>query len=275
MLVSAPRDVTLRRARSLAPRGVLRIVAAAPISLAPLAAQPPASLRVAVYDARGVGASALRTALDALAADDRIAARTIAPADVRAGVLEELDVVVFTGGRGSIQGRLLGEDGRERVRRFVRRGGGYVGICAGAYLAIQGPAEFHKIGIVAARNLTGDAWQRGIAPARVVPEDGSAPRELHYANGPLFSRADVEGLAPFVTLATFDADVHSERHGTRSGEMPGAPAVIAARYGRGRILLFSPNPTLEPAQPELLVRAVRWTHAGTFAPDLRWRDVLE
>ncbi len=246
-----------------------------PAGVMPVASQSPRVLRVAVYEARGVGASALETARAAFAGAERVEARTVTPDDVRAGALDSVDVVLFTGGRGSVQGQLLGEDGRERVRRFVRDGGGYVGICAGSYLAIQGPAEFHKLAMVAGHNLTGDSWQRGIAPTRVVPGDGSAARDLHYANGPLLAREEVAGLAPFVTLATFDADVYLEGYGTRSGEMPGAPAVVAARYGRGRLLLFSPNPTLEPAHPDLLVRAARWTGAGGDVPaTLRWRDVF-
>ncbi len=254
-------------------------IAAALLAIAilpwPVGTAQPSTLRVGVYEARGVGASALDSAMAAFGASADVTAQRITPADVRAGALDELDVVLFTGGRGSIQGQLLGEAGRERVRRFVRGGGGYVGICAGAYLAIQGPAEFHKIGIVAARNLTGDLWRRGIAPARVAPSDGTDARELHYANGPLLAREEVPGLAPFVTLATFDADVYWEAHGTRPGEMPGTPAVVAARYGQGRILLFSPNPTLEPAHPELLVRAARWTHRdGAVPAGLRWRDVF-
>ena len=57
--------------------------------------------------------------------------------------------------------------------------------------------------------------------------------------------------------------------------MPGTPAVAAARYGEGRIVLFSPNPTLEPAHPDLLVRAARWVaQAGPVPPDLRWGDVF-
>jgi hypothetical protein len=247
------------------------------LALAPWgsSAQSAPALRVGVFDARGVGPSALESAMIAFGAAGGVTARTITPADVRAGALDDLDVVLFTGGRGSIQGQLLGEDGRERVRRFVHRGGGYLGICAGAYLAIQGPAEFHKIGIVAAHNLTGDLWRRGIAPARVVPSDGSSARELHYANGPLFEREEVEGLAPFVSLADFDADIYWERYGTRSGEMRGTPAVVAAQYGRGRLVLFSPNPTLDPAHPELLVRAARWTRApGSVPAALRWRDVF-
>lgn len=237
-------------------------------------AQDARPLRVVVYQAPGVAPSALATALEAFGAAG-LDARAVSPAEVRAGALDDADVALFTGGRGSLQGQLLGEDGRERVRRFVRRGGGYVGICAGSYLAIQGPAEFHKIGFVAAHNLTGDAWIRGIRPTPVTPNDGSPQVVLHYANGPLLAPEAVDGLAPFVTLATFDADVYWEEHGTRTGEMPGTPAVAAARYGRGRILLFSPNPTLDPGHPELLVEGARWVARGGAVPSsLRWRDVF-
>jgi hypothetical protein len=232
------------------------------------------TLRVAVFEARGVGATALDAAMAAFASGGVEAVR-VTPDDVRNGALDRFDAVLFTGGRGSVQGELLGEDGRERVRRFVRGGGGYLGICAGAYLAMQGPPEFNKIAIVGAHNLTGDAWQRGSRETRLVPTDRSTPLGMHYENGPIFEREVVRGLEPFVSLATFDADVYMEEYGTRSGEMRGTPAVIAASYGRGRILLFSPNPTLEPAHPELLVRAAHWTHGrGRVRANLRWRDVF-
>lgn len=229
-------------------------------------------LRVAIYSAPGVGDDALVAARGALAELD---AREVTPEDVRGRGLDRASVVLFTGGRGSVQGRLLGEDGRERVRRFVREGGGYVGICAGSYLAIQGPAEFHKIGIVAAHNRTGDRWIRGIAPIPVRPNDGTAELELHYANGPILEAEAVPGLAPFVTLATFRGELYLQGHGTLPGEMLDTPAIAVAAYGRGRIVLFSPNPTLEPAHPELLLRAVRWAARGEpIGAAVRYRDVL-
>ncbi|MCB9593846.1 MAG: hypothetical protein H6719_14020 [Sandaracinaceae bacterium] len=257
----------MRRLWLLVP--VLLLAAAAVVH-----AQRATPLRVVVYQAPGVAPRALETALEAFVAAG-FDARAVTPEDVRAGALDDADVALFTGGRGSLQGRLLQEAGRERVRAFVRRGGGYVGICAGSYLAIQGPAEFNKIGFVAAHNLTGDRWHRGIRPTRVVPNDGSEPLDLHYANGPLLTPERVDGLAPYVTLATFDADVYWEAYDTHPGEMPGTPAVAAARYGEGRILLFSPNPTLDPGHPELLVRGAQWTARGGAVPaSLQWRDVF-
>ncbi|HJL19086.1 MAG TPA: BPL-N domain-containing protein [Sandaracinaceae bacterium LLY-WYZ-13_1] len=258
-------------------RTVAPVAAAAALLVSVATAQPAdRSLRVVLFEARGVGDAALRTALAAYA-EAGIDARTAGPRAMRDGTaLDGADAVLFTGGRGSVQGRLLGARGRAHVRRFVRRGGGYVGICAGAYLAIQGPAEFHKIGLVAGRNLTGDRWRRGIRPAELAPADGSAPVVLHYANGPLFAREPVEGLPPFVTLATFDADVYLERFDTHPGEMPGTPAVVAAGFGRGRVLLFSPNPTLAPARPALLSRGTRWAaRGGPVSAELGWADVFE
>lgn len=248
----------LRRLRNAVPA----IVAVLLVALAGQA-QPSVAL-VAVYDAPGVGDEALATAVASIDATPGLRSLVVTPEDVRGGALarEGARAVLFTGGRGSVQGRLLGEEGRELVRAFVRAGGGYVGICAGAYLALQGEPEFYKLSIVAGRHSTGDAWVRGIGPATVAPSDGSPAVTLHYANGPLVAAEVVPGIAPFTTLATFATDYHVEREGTHEGEMLGAPAALAARYGDGRIVLFSPNPTLEPAVPEILSCALAHVAAG-------------
>lgn len=239
----------------------------------------PRAVRVALFRSPGVARDALDATEALLRATRGFELTVLGPSDVRAGALSGQDVVVFTGGRGSIQGRFLAEDGRARVRDFVRDGGGYVGICAGAYMALQGEPEFHKVAFVAGRHATGDAWRRGVATTWVEPLDGSARVPLHYANGPIFAPEVVEGLDAYVPLALFRADVYSERHGTRAGEMPGTPAVVAARYGRGRLVLWSPNPVLEgpdePAQPELFLRSLRFAdHDAPLPADLGWRHVF-
>lgn len=239
----------------------------------------PRAIRVALFRSPGVARDALDATESLLRATRGFELSVVGPHDVRQGALDSQDVVVFTGGRGSIQGRFLGEEGRATVRAFVREGGGYVGICAGAYMALQGEPEFHKIAFVAGRHATGDAWRRGVATTWVEPLDGSPGVPLHYANGPILAREVVEDLDAFVALALFRADVYAERHGTHAGEMPGTPAVVAARYGQGRILLFSPNPVLEgpdePAQTELFLRALRFVdEAAPFPAAVGWRHVF-
>jgi hypothetical protein len=215
---------------------------------------------IAVLDAPGVGAEALAAAIAAIEGSETLRARVLSPADVQRGRLEGARALLVTGGRGSRQGRALGDDGCEAVRRFVREGGGYVGICAGSYLAMQRPRssteESYKAAFVAAEHATGDAWQRGIAPIPLVPEDGSPAVTLHYANGPLLAPVAVEGLPTPRALARFGGEVSSARGGTLPGQMRGAIALLATSYGRGEVVLFSPNPTLAPAEPGLLVRAL-------------------
>ena len=59
--------------------------------------------------------------------------------DIRAGVLDDdVDLLVIGGGDPNWYMGQLGSDGRERIRSFVFGGGGYVGICAGAYLGCPG-----------------------------------------------------------------------------------------------------------------------------------------
>lgn len=245
------------------------------LALAPwgVRASAQAPCRVAIFDGPGVGADALAAAEACIGAAGLPLARAT-PDAIRAGALSEADVVLFTGGRGSHQGRALGEAGRDVVRRAVEEGLGYVGICGGTFLALQGAAEFHKLAIVAARHATGDAWMRGIGPADVVPEDGSGAVSLHYANGPLAEPEPVPGLAPPTVLARFATDYALPEHGTLPGEMRGRAAILSATYGRGRLVLFSPNPTLPPSVPALLVSALQRTARGATTPLTRYRDVF-
>lgn len=55
---------------------------------------------------------------------------------VQAG-LDALDVLVISGGDTFAVAGALGPDGAESIRRFVRRGGLYIGSCAGAYLPMR------------------------------------------------------------------------------------------------------------------------------------------
>lgn len=229
--------------------------------LGPRRARAAAALRIGLYQAAGVHPVAFAAEKALLERSAGFVCTVLRPADIRAGALAEQDVAVFMGGSGTAQGRALGDEGKAAVTAFVAGGGGYVGVCAGAYLACQGSDEFHKLRLVATRNLTGDFWQRGIAGLEVKAE-GRAPFKLFYANGPIFTPAPSEGLAPYVSLASYVGEIYNMSRGTGPGEMPGTPAIIASAYGAGRVLLFSPNPVLGGAgvvQEALMLDGLRWT----------------
>lgn len=55
--------------------------------------------------------------------------------DIVAGKLSEYNTVVFPGGVIFDVDKSLGKDGAIQVNKFVNNGGGFVGVCAGAFLA--------------------------------------------------------------------------------------------------------------------------------------------
>jgi hypothetical protein len=225
------------------------------------------AIRVLMVEGKGVSKAGFTPAHDALAAARGLAVTVVAPADVKAS-LAKTDVIVFMGGSGSRQGEALGDDGRQAVREFVLAGGGYVGVCAGAFLALQGKDEFFKLRLVASQHATGDFYRRGVADLPAKTNDGKTVR-LHYENGPIFGDVSVPGLQPVIPLAKWEREVWSERNDTHQGEMLGTAAIVVARHGEGRVLLFSPNPALgegDAAHPELLVRGASWAAAGGDVP---------
>jgi len=236
------------------------------------------AVRVGLYQSAGVHPAAFAAEKALLERSPGFVCTVLTPAQIREGGLRKQDVAVFMGGSGTVQGRSLADEGKAAVKEFVRAGGGYVGVCAGAYLALQGEDEFHKLRLVAGRNLTGDAWQRGIAGLDVRAEGRAKPFKMFYANGPIFTPTPTEGLAPYVPLAAFVGEIYSAAKGTGPGEMPGTPAIVASTYGAGRVLLFSPNPVLGGAgvlQTAMMLDGLRWSAAGGAVPaELRFVDVF-
>lgn len=105
-------------------------------ALAAAAAAP----RVAMYRGAGSSAGSGGNYSDILAnmlAKGKVAAVTTlqSEADVAALTPADFDLVIFPGGGGSSEAAAIGADGASAVQRFVAAGKGYLGICAGGYLA--------------------------------------------------------------------------------------------------------------------------------------------
>lgn len=94
--------------------------------------KPGDHIRVALYDDPGSFGKGVSRVSEQLGRCDDIEVTVLNSDGIRAG-LSGYDVVIFTGGSGSAQANSIGLLGREQVRRFVEAGGGYIGICAGAY----------------------------------------------------------------------------------------------------------------------------------------------
>ncbi len=227
-----------------------------------LPASPPlGTIRVAVYDGVGTGGKGVTTVLAQLEGRTNVICRRVCPEDIRAGALKPFDAVMFTGGSGSGQGKALGDEGRAEVTRFVAQGGGYIGICAGAYLACSG--FDWSLGVADAKTLS-PLWQRGTDMVKLeLTEKGRAilggPEGLFdclYYQGPIVGPAGVATVPDYEPLAFFRTEV--AKNNTPKGIMVNSPAAFCGRFGQGRVLCFSPHPEQTNGLESLVARAVTW-----------------
>jgi putative intracellular protease/amidase len=118
---------------------------------------------IALYDAGGTGGQG-RGSVARILGRAGMHVVPVGAEEIAAGSLADFDVVIFPGGSGSKQAAAIGECGRDQVRQFVERGGGYIGICAGAYLCTSG-FEW-GLRILDAKTVS-PKWQRGEATLKM------------------------------------------------------------------------------------------------------------
>lgn len=199
-----------------------------------------------------------------LGRDATLEVHAVTAAGIQSGELRRFDVVLFPGGSGSAQGKKLGEVGRSKVREFVRLGGGYIGICAGAYLATS-DYEW-SLHILDARVLDRKHWARGFGSVRLrlaqsaseSLQIGSEETDCYYHQGPLLAPAERSDLPDYSEWASFQSEVRKE--GVPGGVMPGTTAIAATSFGSGRVLAISPHPERTETLNHVLPLAVHWVH---------------
>ncbi len=226
-------------------------------------------IKVAVYDDKGATGKGIPSVEAILGQTADIKVTRLKGADFANGGLQGFDLVMFTGGSGSAEAAGLGEKGREEVRDFVRQGGGYVGICAGAYLACSG-FEW-GVGVLNAKTVS-PKWRRGQGEVKI---DGHAfgeklvDRAIRYANGPII-KADVrKDLPDFEVLVTFRSEL--ALNDTPVGVMVNSPAMVRANYGLGRVFTSSPHPEQTAGLEPLVDQAVRWTARSKGQTEELWK----
>ncbi len=276
-----------RPVKLLNPRALLLAAALATAAIGPLptraapATQPSAEhvIRVAIYTDGGApdvdrpgqipsGPTNVTNCLSKLA-PGRYQITRLKGADIRSGALDGFDVAVFPGGSGSGQARSLQAEGRARVRQFVEHGGGYLGICGGAYLGTS--CYPWSLNIVNARTIDREHWARG-SPSDVKLEltplgqkqlDTPKPEvTCLYHQGPLLGPDHYKGLPAYQTLATFGSEV--TQHAPK-GVMIGTTAVTQSLFGRGHVILISPHPEKSPGLDGFIRRSVDWLGQGPAA----------
>lgn len=227
-----------------------------------LAADPIVRIPVALYDDAGSAGKGIPRVEELLKDHARFAVTKLKAADIQSGALSRYKVVIFTGGSGGKQASTLTPSGVEAVRKFVDHGGGYIGICAGAYLACQGFSW--SAGILNAQTVS-PKWRRGtgdviIEPTKSGHEILRLPKPqypVRYANGPIIKPANNPALSPYETLASFRTEL--AENGTPVGVMVNSPAIVSGTFGKGRVICSSGHPEQTVGLENFIESALLWT----------------
>jgi len=231
----------------------LKTIIAAPDKLKPL--------KIAIFDGKGAPAGGIQNMEDRIKSIPQSTVTHVTAEQMGTIDLKAFDVVIFSGGSGGAQAEAIGEIGRNNVREFVRGGGGYVGVCAGAYLACS---NFKwSLGILNASTVS-SKWQRGqgFMDTEVTPEgskllgDVKGTFKVRYHNGPIIKPAGRTDIPAYTPVTVFRSEI--AEYGSPVGVMVNSPAQAVGTFGKGRVFISSPHPENTPGLEHFIPRAVLW-----------------
>ena len=220
-------------------------------------------VRVGVYVGPGARGSGVCHWVSLMALSPDVAPSYVDERTIAEGALDALDVLVMPGGLATVECKALKSTGAdEKLVSFIRRGGGYVGTCAGCNLILNEPrylrlapydhpsAIGHGTGLLALKFNDRAEALCGIR---------ACTRLVRYSGGPVMRPGKPVAGASFETVATYDCDLVAE-YGTNTtvGAMRGGAAAICGTYGRGRLFAFAAHPEYRSDTLDLIQGAFRY-----------------
>ncbi|MCJ7562610.1 MAG: BPL-N domain-containing protein [Thermoplasmata archaeon] len=194
--------------------------------------------------------------------------------DFRHGIVSSHSRVIISGGDGFEIAEALNGKGFSNLKGFIRDGGQYIGICAGAYLPLPSsisPFQQFNIsktrianirhGISMAESSTTRYAVRYGSCSIFHPARGSVLLDIHGSSivaplygGPVFKEPDEDEVLVRYTGMAEQATTNMSHDEMRT-VLDCAPAVIRCRFGSGELLLLGPHlehPDFQEANDVLL-----------------------
>ena len=245
----------------------------------PFPAKVAKPLRAAIYADKG-GSNPATAELLALAPEYDLS--VVDAADIRAGRLDGFDLLVQPSGLSKVQYDNLGKEGAAAICRYVRGGGRYFGICAGAFLASQPvpPTDrgLSRLNLVPFRSDEPEHY-RGWAPIDVAfTDEGCAAlgiagvnRTVMYWGGPAFEEGDPVEDADIKVFGRYAGRLVNTSSPGSVKEMYGKTAFVGGRVGKGKVFLSCPHPEKSEANMDIVRGAVRYLTGVEPTPVRRGR----
>ena len=167
---------------------------------------------------------------------------------ITSSILASYDVLVMPGGTSGLSYLRNPNISASAIKSFISNGGGYLGICAGAYaasIAVDGYYTGWGLADVRCKAVEcEDDLNISITSAGKSILGLSGTQTICHCNGPAMY---IVGTA--TSLATY-AD-------SKTG-YKGYVAIVADTYGSGRVILCGPHPELSPRIPQMVVQMIAW-----------------
>ena len=225
------------------------------------AAALPAPVKVGVFAGNGPRANGMAEYLRLIADSPDLELVLLDADDIRLGALDGVELLVMPGGDSRTEKRDLGPKGAERIKAFLRNGGGYIGSCAGCCLLMDsvmdperglGIIPFHRTGSKNSFMMPVKVNAKGAAALGIEPRS----YEIRYHGGPVLepSTNAIAG-ASFEIWGTYEQDFG--KPGSKP-EMTGRGAMVGGTYGKGRVFAFAVHPENFAGTRELVRGAFRY-----------------
>ncbi|QDV49837.1 BPL-N domain-containing protein [Gimesia fumaroli] len=222
-------------------------------------------VRVAIYSHSKKAGKGPKNLMRFLTPANGFQSESVSPEQIRNGVLKDYDVLIMPGGSGSLQSKKLEAAGLKAVREFTKKGGGYVGICAGSYLASSHYPW--SLGLINAKVWDRSHWARGQGTVRICLSPAGSEvlggdqkeYDVYYGQGPLLVPDNQPDLPGYEVLAKYGTEVALK--GAPVGAMKDTHAIIRSKYGAGRVICFSPHPESANGPNSLIASGIFWAAA--------------
>ena len=162
--------------------------------------------------------------------------------DIRDGKLKDIDVLVMPGGGSRKQCNAIGQEHLDKVRDFLRSGGGYIGTCAGMFNVLE-----CRLKLLPFDRYAGAGGNTATVDVEITPAGakilGIQPgiRQVRYSGGPVaykIEKKDYSGNA--VLLGTYQSVVSRKKE--HADKFIGSAAWVYGTYGKGKIAVTSFHP---------------------------------
>ena len=248
----------------------------APSSQAPAVAP----LKVGVYADRGPGGIGAVEWFRLVDESPEMELHLLDGAAVRAGALDGLDLLIMPGGSSVEEFKTLDTNGVERMKAFVRNGGGYVGTCAGCCLLMDGPKNRARM---MPWNSSGSEGHTMFPTINLNAKGAKAlglkagPHVMRYHGGPFLQpTTNVIADAHMEIWGTFDAEATFKGRINPNKKMYGSGAIVGGTYCKGRVFVTSAHPEYFNGTLYVIEAALKYVTGRTitFPPRTRAPRVL-